>query len=221
MQRSRVPLVLALVTFGLSLVSGTYAYHTMLRTVPVLTAVADIPAGAELKPDMVQVVRVPAGGRPVQALFGPGQVVGKYAAVPVLAEQTLTTRHLAEQAPLADPMAAALAPGERIVSVPVKSDAVLGGAMRPGDLVDVAAAWPGQDGKPGPVEVLATGVRVIDLRNAAGQSTQATSGDESTPESAVPSAVLLQVSGQQARSLVGAVESKAAIYLWLVGREQK
>jgi hypothetical protein len=58
----------------------------------------------------------------------------------------------------------------------------------------------------------------VDLRNSLGQ-TIAVGQDGALPEGAVPAAVLLQVSTEQARSLVGAVESHATLYLWLVGRE--
>lgn len=242
MQRSRLPLTLALVTFALTLLAGGYTYSNLFRTVPALLAVRDLPAGAELTPDLVRVVQVPAGGRVAQALYGPGQITGMYAAVPLFAEEVLTTRHITAQAPVRDPFVG-VGPGVRVVSLPVKSEAVLGGAMRPGDMVDVVAAWPGPEGKPGAVEILATAVRVVDLRNAAGGSTGggsagATAGPvagsgagtgstvgsgmalEGGPDATVPTAVLLLVSTQQARQLVGAVESKAAIYLWLTGRER-
>jgi Flp pilus assembly protein CpaB len=219
MQRSRLPLTLALVAFALTLVSGAYAYNQLLRTVPVLVASQDIPVGAELVPEMVWIERVPAGGRPDRALFGPGQVSGKYAAVPLFAGELLTDRHVTADKPRQDPLAAA-GKEQRVVSVPVKAEAVLGGALRPGDTVDVTAAWPGQDGKPGAVETLAAGVRVVDVRNAAAASTL-DAKDSAGPEGAVPTSVLLLVNVQQGRVMVGAVESKATLYLWLAGRDAK
>lgn len=217
---SRLPLWLALITFGLSLVSGGYAYSRFLRTVPALVAVRDVPAGTALAPELVRVIRVPAGGVPPLALYGPGQIAGQYTAVPLFAEQIITARHLTAEPPVKDPLAE-LGPGQRVISVPVRPEAVLGGAMRPGDLVDVAAAWPGQDAKPGPVEVLVTGVKVIDIRNASATPAAGDkSRDETAPDAAVPASVLLLVNSQQARALVGAVESKAAIYLWLAGRDR-
>jgi len=236
MQRSRLPLTLALVTFALTLLAGGYAYSNLFRTVSALVAVRDLPAGTELTPDLVRVIAVPAGGRPAQALYGPGQIAGLYAAVPLFAEEVLTARHVTTQQPRLDPIAA-VGPGQRVISVPVKSEGALGGAMHPGDVVDVVAAWPGPEGKLGPVEIVATAVHVVDLRNSAGESTRTgTAGGEAVvgglgaggesgsgglgPDSAVPTAVLLLVSPQQARQVVGAVEGKAAIYLWLTGRER-
>lgn len=221
MRRSRLPLVLALVAFGLTLISGGYAYSRLLRTVPVLVAVQDIPAGTELVPDVVRVDRIPAGGLAPSALFGPGQVAGKYAAVPLFAGEALTQRQITSQPPARDPLAG-LTAGQRVVSVPVKPEAVLGGVLKPGDIVDVAAAYPPPEGRTATVDILATGVQVIDLRNAAGLSAQAgQTTSAGLQDAAVPTSVLLLVNQQQARTLVGAVESKATIYLWLVGRERK
>jgi pilus assembly protein CpaB len=221
MRRSRLPLVLALVAFGLTLVSGGYAYNRLLRTVPVLVAAHDIAAGTEMTPDLVKVTRIPAGGRTPEALYGPGQVAGQYAAVPLFGGEPLTFRHITSRPPAKDPLAQ-LAPGQRVVSVPVKPEAVLGGILLPGDTVDVAAAYPPPDGKPALVDVLATGVQVIDLRNAAALSTQRAKTDSNNAQDgAVPTSVLLLVSTQQAKALAGAVESKATIYLWLVGRDRK
>ena len=221
MQPSRVPFVLALITFALALVSGTYAYNRVVRSVPALVALRDIPAGAPILPAMVDVIRVPAGGTPPEALWGPGQITGKYAAVPVLQGHILSARQVTD-APTAAPGDVTPAAGQRVISVPVKPEAVLGGALRPGDIVDVAAAWAGQGNEPvvkqTDVEVLVHSVKVVDLRNSQGQ-TLAVGQDGALPEGAVPAAVLLQVSTEQARSLVGAVESRATLYLGLVGRE--
>ncbi|HWI64752.1 MAG TPA: Flp pilus assembly protein CpaB [Symbiobacteriaceae bacterium] len=219
MQPSRLPLTLALVAFALAFLSGSYAYAKVLRTVPVLVAIRDIPAGAQVLDDMVQVIRVPAGGTPPQALVGPGQVAGKYAEIPLFQNEIITARHLTATPPAANGVAPG--PGQRVVSIPVRPEAVLGGALRPGDVVDVAAAWPGPEGKPGPVEVLVTAVRVVDLRNSSGQSIETADEENAAMDSAVPASVLLAVSSTQAKSLVGAVESKATLYLWLVGRDRK
>jgi Flp pilus assembly protein CpaB len=223
MQPSRVPFVLALVTFALALVSGAYLYHQVIRSVPALVAVRDIPAGSPILPAMVDVVRVPAGGTPPGALWGKGQVTGKYAAVPLYEGHILSGRQLADTATVVD--AVTPEPGQRVVSVPVKPEAVLGGALKPGDIVDVAAAWSaadapaqGQTGRAGPVEVLVHSVRVVDLRNNLGQPITV-SADSALPDGAVPSSVLLQVSTTQAGALVEAVESRATLYLWLVRRE--
>lgn len=219
MQPSRLPLTLALIAFALAFISGSYAYATTIRTVPALVPVKDIQQGAELYEEMFQTIRVPAGGTPPQALHGPGQVAGRYAAAPLFQGEIVTARHLTAEAAAAGQIAPAA--GQRVVSVPVRAEAVLGGALRPGDLVEVAAAWPGPEGKPGPVEVLAAGVKVVDLRNSSGQSIQAPAGDVATLDSSVPVTALLAVTNGQARSLVGAVESKATLYLWLVGRDGK
>lgn len=218
MSRSSMPFTLAAIAFVLALLSGAHAYNSLLRTVPALVAVRDIEPGTEIRPEDVRVIRIPAGGRPPRSLWGPGQIAGMHAAVPLFAEQVITSRHITATPPstaeLPEP-----GPGQRIISVPIRSEAALGGAARPGDLVDVVAAWPGQDGKPGPVEVLMVGVRLVDLRNSAGFSAGSSGQEEAIlAESRVPASVLLLVNSQQARALVSAVESKASIYLWMTGR---
>lgn len=216
MQWSRWPLVMAALTFGLALFSGIYAYTMLLQTVPVLIVVGDLPAGTLLRPDMVKVRYIPAGGRSPGALIGPGQAVGHFAALPLLAHQVLTDRHLLDQPPARDPLTG-IVENQRVVSVPVRADAALGGALAPGDRVDVAAAWPGEN-RPGLVEVLASGVTVVDLRNRAGESTLAIGGPPTDP---VPVTALLLVSSPQAHNLSAAAESRATLYLWLMGREQR
>lgn len=215
MQRSRWPLIMAAVTFVLALASSIYAYTMLIQIVPVLIAVDDLPAGTRLGPDMVKVRHMPAGGRTPGALIGPGQAVGHFAALPILANQVVTDRHLASQPPARDPLMGFLE-SQRVISVPVRAEAALGGALAPGDHVDVAAVWPGEN-RLGLVEVLASGVMVVDLRNGGGESTLTQGGHPTDP---VPVTALLLVSSTQAHSLSAAAESRATLYLWLMGREQ-
>lgn len=211
MQPSRIPQLLALVAFGLSLASGLYAYNRYLRTVPALVAAEDVPAGAALNAAMVRVVRVPAGGTPPQALYGPGQVAGMYAAVPLFEGHILSARQVTAAAPASAPdPVTEVGPDQRVVSVPVKPEAVLGGALRPGDLVDVAAAWPAEGQRSAAVDVILTGVKIVDLRDAAGRPAAA---------GGPPVTALLLVKETQAKAITAAVEAKAVLYLWLTGRE--
>jgi Flp pilus assembly protein CpaB len=205
MQRSRLPLILAFATFILALVAGLWVYQRYLKTVPALVPTRDIAAGTELKSEMVRIVRVPAGQTPPRVLWGPGQLVGKRAAVPLFADQLISERQLSDAAMPVTP-GAAPPEGKRLISVPVKATAALGGALKPGDVVEIAAAWGGPEGKPGPVQVLAAGVPIVELRSPA-SSLEGTSYT-----------VLLLVSPEQAKALIGAIESKGSLWLWLVGR---
>lgn len=204
MQRSRLPLTLAALTFLVALVAGLWVHQRYLKTVPILVPTQDIEAGAEIAAAQVHVVRVPAGQRPPQALWGPGQAVGKRAAVPLFRDQFLSERHVTTTALPFTP-GAAPPEGKRLVAIPVKAAGALGGALKPGDLVEVAAAWSGPEGKPGPVSVLASGVPIVELRS-------------SGPESAASYTVLLLATPEQAQALVGAVESKGSLWCWLIGR---
>ena len=208
MQRSRLPLTLALIAFGLALIAGGYAYNRLLKTVPALILVQDVAPGTELTPHMVEVIRIPAGGVPPRALYGPGQITGQYARYQLLADQILTTRHLSSEPPIQDPLRS-LGRDERAVAIPLRPEAVAAGSVKAGDLVDLAAAWPGPEGKPGPVTVLAPGARVLDLRDSSGKPVSA---------GGKPAAAIVAVSAAQATSLTGAMESNAAIHIWLAGR---
>lgn len=192
MQPSRIPLLLAAIAFGLALASGAYLYERFIKTVPVLVAAADIPAGTPLSEGLVRVIKVPVGGTPPGALWGPGQVAGRYAAVPLFRDHMLSQRHVTEAADVTG----VLPPGQRVVAVPVRPDTLPAGLIRPGDLVDVAAAWPGVEGRPGTVDLLVAGVRVVEAGTTA----------------------VLVVNEQQARALAGALESRASLYLWLAER---
>lgn len=191
-QPSRVPFWLALVAFGLAMATGSVYYSRYIQTVPALVAAADIPAGAPLSEGLVKVVRVPAGGTPPGALWGPGQVAGRYAAVPLFRDHILSHRHLSDQP---DPLGK-LTPGQRLMAVPVREGTLPAGLLRPGDTVDVAVAWQGPNGAPGPVEVLVAGVRVV--------------------EPGAPAVV--SVNEEQARLLIRALEAKASLYFWLAER---
>jgi Flp pilus assembly protein CpaB len=204
MQRSRLPLTLALLTFVLALVAGLWAYQRYVKTVPVLVPTQDIPAGAEIQAGWLRVKRVPAGQLPPRALWGPGQAVGKRAAVPLFEDQLLSERQVTDQALPFTP-GAPPPEGKRLIALPVKAAGALGGTLKPGDLVEVAAAWSGPEGKPGPVSVLASGIPVVEVR---------TSG----PDAAASYTVLLLATPEQAKALVGAVESKGSLWCWLVGR---
>jgi Flp pilus assembly protein CpaB len=215
MQPSRLPLLLALITFCLTVLSGAYTYDRYLRTVPALVATRDLAAGTPLTQELVRVIRIPAGGTPPQALYGPGQVAGMYAAMPLLEGQVLSARQITADPPVQDPLNA-VRPDQRVIAVPVRPEAALGGALRPGDLVDVAAARPTNDGKSAPVDLLMSSIRVVELRGSSVQTLAPGTADSA--RDAAPASVLLVVSADQAKTLVSAVQSNATLYLWLAGR---
>jgi pilus assembly protein CpaB len=215
----RTPLILAAIAFLLSLGAGWYAWQTRFRTEEAVVAVRDLPAGHRLSPGDVERRLLPAGGRPAGSVTHSGQLAGKYTAYPLLKDQVLTLRHLAETPPTAT-LAERLPPGQRVVSVSVRPETVLGGALAPGDTVDLLVAWPADGEKQTVrVETLAAGLTVVDIRNQSGLSTR--EKPEYGSPGAVPHAVLLRVSPSQAQRLIAAAETKgASLYLLLAGAER-
>lgn len=117
-----------------------FLYYGQTQQASALIAGRDLAAGQQLTADDLAVRRVPASSLPEGALSSPDQAVGYFVAFPVMAGQYLTPRHLSR-----GPAGAALTgglpvpPGDRILSLPATPAAALGGALAPGDLVDVIA----------------------------------------------------------------------------------
>lgn len=240
----RAPLVLAAAAFAAALVLGARTWQAHFRTEPVLRVTREVPAGAPLDPSAVEVVAVPLGARPPGALASPSQVQGRWARVTLVPGEYLLEGHTT---PVPPPrlLAQRTAPGARVLSIPVRPEAALQGALRAGDRVDAYAAFPAGQGGP---RLLAAGVRVMDVRSADGASIGG--GDPAEgggvtaeweaggsagaagpgrplgaaagtwpdrPARAVPAAVLLEVTPEQAVALLEALAARAEIYLALAG----
>lgn len=172
----------------------------------VLVSTREIPALAPLSGSDVKVVRLPPSTAPASALRDPAQAVGKFAATPLAAGQTLFPIHLQEQ-----PAPFGLPRGAVAVAVPVDL-ASSGAVLRPGDQAAVVAALP-ERGPGGPAtaaraEVIASRLRVLAVRGGQGQEIQ----DEGQPGGAfsaaapiggqVPAAVVLEASPADAVRIV-------------------
>lgn len=202
MQRSRWPLVLAGLTFAAALLAGLYGYRSLVQAVPVVTAVRDLPVGTELSLDLLRVEQIPAGGRPPEALYGPGQAVGRFTAMPLLAGHPITERQLEPQS-----AASPLSPGreQRLVAVPILRAALPYEQVRTGDRVELIAAWPARDGRAARVVTLAGGARIADLRPGGAEEPMAT--------------VTLLLSRAEAAETALALASEAGLYIWVLGRD--
>lgn len=228
MRVPRLPLMLAAVTFCLALGLGARAWREHFTTEPVLRVRITVPAGEPVGREVAEQVAVPAGSRPPGALTSLDQLAGLWARVELVPGEYLLRGHLTAEAP---PRALyeRMRPGMRAVSLPVRPEAVLGGALAAGDLVDVLAAYsPLQEGAAATTRTLAQGLRVLDVRNSAGTSTSpevsdAAAGPDAAaelPGQAVPAAVLLEVDPQLAPDLIAAAEEKATFYLLLAGHQE-
>lgn len=217
MRLPHLPLLLAAAAFLLALFAGARQWQAHFRTVPILRVQAPVAAGQPVPAAAVAVVQVPAGGRPPGALTGTGALAGRWARVPLLPGETLLEAHLtAEPPPLA--LADRLPPGRLLLSVPVRPEAALQGALQPGDRVDAWAIFPARDGQPGRVQPLARGLPVLDVRNAEGAPTGAAARGEA-PGRGLPAAVLLAAAPEEATAVLGALANGGDLFLLLSGRQ--
>ncbi len=196
-------------------------WQSTFPTVPALRVTRDLPTGVPVPPEEVTVVQVPAGSVPEGALTRAEQAGGKWTRMPVLAGEFLTARRLGDRPP--DP-ATDIGNGTGLLSVPVNPAHVLGGNLRPGDTVTIyAVPRPEREGAAARAVAAAERVTVVEIRNASAAPTQA--GRESggmgglnSTTGQVPAWVVVRVTAAEAQRLMEAVESKAAVYFFLIAR---
>jgi len=122
-----------------SLVAAGVYYLTQPRGEAV-RARADIAVLTAITADMVELVRVSPGDRPADAATSLEDVIGQYAAMPILAGQFVDRRAL-ESTPGAQAFGfgAPLPPGYVAFAIPIEPGQAVGGALTPGAVVDVIA----------------------------------------------------------------------------------
>jgi Flp pilus assembly protein CpaB len=122
-----------------SLVAAGVYYLAQPRA-EVVRARDDIAVLTPITADMVEVVRVSPGDRSADAAISTVDVVGQYAAMPILAGQFVDRRAL-ESTPGARSFGfgAPLPPGHVAFAIAVEPGQAVGGALTPGAVVDVIA----------------------------------------------------------------------------------
>lgn len=122
-----------------SLVAAGVYYLTQPRA-DAVRARADIAVLTAITADMVELVRVSPGDRPADAATSLEDVIGQYAAMPILAGQFVDRRAL-ESTPGAQAFGfgAPLPSGYVAFAIPVEPGQAVGGALTPGAVVDVIA----------------------------------------------------------------------------------
>jgi Flp pilus assembly protein CpaB len=128
--RAMVGLLLMLAAVGGAIVAWTAAENTR----PIVVAVRDLPSGAIVSPDDLTVRRVRVDDSIYNAAV-PGAdlntVVGRQLAEPVHSDQVLVQAQLSPRP--------AVAPGQIVLTIPLRPDNAAGGRLRPGDVVQVLA----------------------------------------------------------------------------------
>lgn len=125
--------VLGMVLFVVALVGGNRVLEASAQTHLVWSATRPLPAGVPLQPGDVSAVPV---NLPQETLSGylsaDTSVEGQVLARPVAAGQLIAFDALPNEAPTSS---------ARSITIPVDSQHALGGALRPGDVVDIYATF--------------------------------------------------------------------------------
>jgi pilus assembly protein CpaB len=182
----------------LSGIAGFF-YYTNTRQVPALVAVQDLNVGAQILDADVTIRQVNPGSVGNEVLRAPDQVIGSFVASPVLKGQFIDARQVT-QARNADLIKVGLSvpAGFRIVGIPITPATAVGGALQPGDHVDVIAI-PNQlktgvavDGTSSPTDTVGRDVLVVGMR-----TDQGTAFDRNDPAvnalGSKPSSILLAI----------------------------
>jgi len=187
----------------------TYAYLAQLdRRVEVVVAAAAVPQYARLDTGTVKVVRLPVQAVHPDAVLRLEDALGRHVLVPSEPGEQILRSKLAGSGRDAR-FVARLGPEERAMMVPVGLAQGAGGAVRPGDRVDVVFVTTEHQSGFALARTLLYGVTVLDVRNDQGRS--ATERDAGQP-----AGVVLAVSPGQAERLAFAMEN-GRLYLSLSG----
>ena len=175
MRVRRAPYIVVFLLAGL--VAGGVYLFAQPRT-PLVRAMVDVPVLTQITADMVETIRISPADAPADAARSADEVVGSYAAVPLLAGEAVDRRAV-ERTPgeRALGFGAPLAAGQVAFALPVDPSQAVGAALAPGARVDVIAvpsslktgltAAPGSS-QPAAV-VMGQGFLVLALRTADGQ----------------------------------------------------
>lgn len=182
----------------LSAIAGFF-YYANTEQAPALVATHDLKVGTQIQDSDVAVRRINASSVDAAVFRSPEQAIGQYVAFPVLKGQFLDPRQVmaSKNAELLG-SGLQVPAGSRIIGLPVTPATAVGGALKPGDLVDVIAIPTAQktgagveDGSTGN-QTIGRDVLVVGLRTE--QGTPFERNDPSlNATGAKPSSVLLAV----------------------------
>lgn len=157
------------------------AYAAAQPRVEVVRATVDLPVLTEIRSDMVESVRVSPADVPAEAARSVDEVVGRYAALPILAGQFVDRRAL-ERTPgeRALGLGAPLPAGQVAFALPVEPGQAVGAALAPGAHVTIIAVpnalagglSPEPGATPPAARILAADAVVLALRTPDGRPLQ-------------------------------------------------
>lgn len=200
MDRQRILLI-----FGVALLSATLLTWFLWaktkapqteKTVAIVAAARDMPAGTRLKKPDLKVVRVPEKDLPKSAILDEKLAVDRALLYPVSANESLTSVKLSSLSG-ADGLASTIEPGKRAVSVQITDSTSAGGLIQPRSRVDVLFTRTGSI-KEAVATTLLEDVVVLSIGRTTEVSQQAV--DPRAPRPSSQTATLL-VTPEQARRL--------------------
>ena len=176
MRIRRTPYIVVFLIAGL-IAAGVFVF-AQPRT-EIVRARVEVPQLTQISADMVETIRVSPADAPANAAHSVDEVVGQYAALPILAGQTVDRRSL-ERTPGEQALGfgAPLAAGQVAFALPVDPSQAVGAALAPGARVDVIAVpnalktsvSSGAGASPPAAAVLGQGYLILALRTADGQT---------------------------------------------------
>jgi Flp pilus assembly protein CpaB len=164
-----------IVIFLVASVVAAGVYYLAQPRLELVRAKVDIPVLTQITPDMVELVRVSPLDAPQGTARSVDAVVGRYAALPILAGQDVDSRAIeATPGSRAFGFGAPLAPGQVAFALPVAAEQAVGGALSAGARVDIIAVpnslkTVGVSSNPGPPAVMmGQGLTILALRTTDG-----------------------------------------------------
>ena len=158
-----------LLALALLLAAGAVAMYVLDdRPSRVLVLARDVPAGQRLVEADLSYKSAARGALPPGAISDPDAAIGQHARGPLPRGQYLTVQQLAPTAwrGLAE-SSIKLPAGWSLLALPMEFEHALGGALSPGQKVDLYAV---AKRSAGPAEMLVPGARLVDLRSPDGLS---------------------------------------------------
>ncbi|MFO7941084.1 MAG: Flp pilus assembly protein CpaB [Bacillota bacterium] len=194
------------VIVGLVVAVAAILYMRMAtRTVPIAVAARDIDAHVRLEEEMIEVVYFPKDLASDVAIEDGDMIVGRFSRREIPRGTQILLSDLVDPGDTSAGVPWGLAERERAVAIPARPEAAVGGALRPGHLVDVIHFTEGSPHRGAGARTLLRRVRVEDIRDSAGSTWRP--GDGNPPDTAV-----LAVAPREAEALCFAMAT-GSVYL--------
>ena len=129
-----------LIVLALGQVQADPANQPLLgQTRSVVTVNTSIPAGSEIRADMLEVSDISVDAVLSGAIADPSEVVGRFARIPILTGEQVVSGKIVNSAAEGEGLPFVIPTGMRAMAISVNKVVAAGGLIRPGDRVDIFA----------------------------------------------------------------------------------